>query len=135
MALNLVAGVLTGNTQGGDPGGEERPWGRGQRLRPCGQGRGHSSHRKPEEAKGDSPRDLWGGHGAAATLSSDSGPPELTEDVFLWFKSPGFADLLWQLLGTSLFIHLSTYSPNIYLNINTYPCTVVSFFVDSFSFL
>ena len=46
--------------------------------------------------RADSPRDPWGEHGAAATLISDPGPPEPTEDIFLLFKPPGFDDLLWQ---------------------------------------
>lgn len=88
--------------------------------------------------RADSPRDPWGEHSAAATLISDPGPPELTEGVFLLFKPPGFDDLLWQLLGISLFIRLSTYlpvSPNACLNIDTHPCTIVSFSVASFLFL
>lgn len=110
VALNLVAGVLIGNTQGGDPGGEERPWDWGQRLQRCGQSQGHQSRRKPEEAKGGLSPGPLGRARCRWTLISDSGPPELTEGVFYCLSHQGLMTCYgscWELVY--LFIYPPAY--------------------------
>ena len=110
VALNLVAGVLTGNTQGETQEGRRGPGAGGRGCSNVAKAKDTRAAGSRKRQRADSPRDLWGEHGAAATLSSDSGPPELTEDMFLLFKPPGFATFYgsyWELVY--LFIYPPTY--------------------------